>query len=324
MITLEALTRIKMRTFFVRIRMAPRVSTFLLGMCFLCGKGCDACNYSVYLIEIRNEEITMNKQNFNFHTHTARCGHAEGLDEQYVNSAMEAGIKTLGFSDHIPYVEMRLPNCRMFYEYKDEYLTSIQTLKKKYQSQIDIKVGYEVEYMDGYADYLLQMRKECDYMILGQHCKNIGYEYDCYCSDEDVLTYVKQIEAALELGIISYIAHPDYFMLGRRFFSKICEEAAHRIARASISYDMPLEINLNGFRYGKKTYQFYDKPFIYEERYPYPFREFWEIISNYGCKVVYGYDAHSPIAFLEEDRMSKADMILKDLSLMFVKEIKLK
>lgn len=263
----------------------------------------------------------MKNQNFNLHTHTARCGHAEGLDIQYIHSAMDAGIKLLGFSEHIPYVEMRLPNCRMFYEQKEEYLQSIRTLKEQFKDQIEIKVGYEIEFTEDHLDYLKQMQKECDYMILGQHCKTIGYEYDCYCSDEDVLFYTEQIEKALENNLVSVIAHPDYYMLGRRSLSKVCLEAAHRIARASIQYDIPLEINLNGFRYGKKAYRINEK---LEMRYPYPFKEFWQIVASYGCEVLYGWDAHTPIAFLEEDRIDLAKEILKDIPLRFIEGIELK
>ncbi len=39
----------------------------------------------------------------NYHTHTARCGHAIGTDEEYVQTAIQAGLKTLGFSDHAAY-----------------------------------------------------------------------------------------------------------------------------------------------------------------------------------------------------------------------------
>lgn len=265
----------------------------------------------------------MGKQCFNLHTHTMRCGHAEGLDSQYVNSAIDAGLKTLGFSDHIPYINVQTPESRMLYEQKDEYIESIRHLQQQFKDHIDIKLGYEVEYIDNNDDYLMEMKKECDYMILGQHLKYIDYEYDCYCSDEDVLIYAKQIEDALAKGFITYVAHPDYFMLGRRKFSSVCEEAAHQIAKASLLYDVPLEINLNGFHYGKKTYLF-EKTNQYEKRYPYPFREFWEIISSYGCKVLYGYDAHSPIAFLENDRLIKAQDILEDIPLQFIETIELK
>ena len=36
----------------------------------------------------------MNKNNY--HTHTTRCFHAIGKDEEYVKAAIKAGIKELG------------------------------------------------------------------------------------------------------------------------------------------------------------------------------------------------------------------------------------
>lgn len=85
---------------------------------------------------------------------------------------------------------MRLPSCRMFYEQKDEYIRSINKLKQEYSNQIDIKAGYEIEYLEDHLDHIMQMKKDCDYIILGQHCKYIGYEYDCYCSENDIMEYV--------------------------------------------------------------------------------------------------------------------------------------
>ena len=39
----------------------------------------------------------------NYHTHTARCGHATGTDEEYVLAAIEQGFDELVFSDHVPW-----------------------------------------------------------------------------------------------------------------------------------------------------------------------------------------------------------------------------
>ncbi len=44
---------------------------------------------------------------FNLHTHTARCRHAVGTDEAYVQAAIKAGFKVLGFSDHCPFACLR-------------------------------------------------------------------------------------------------------------------------------------------------------------------------------------------------------------------------
>lgn len=39
----------------------------------------------------------------NYHTHTTRCGHAEGTEEEYILTALRCGYKVLGFSDHTPW-----------------------------------------------------------------------------------------------------------------------------------------------------------------------------------------------------------------------------
>lgn len=40
----------------------------------------------------------MEKLVTNYHTHTKRCGHAYGEDEDFVLSAIKYGIKELGFT----------------------------------------------------------------------------------------------------------------------------------------------------------------------------------------------------------------------------------
>ena len=47
------------------------------------------------------------KKTYNYHTHTYRCGHAsDSSDQEYVDAARNAGISTLGFSDHIPNTDL--------------------------------------------------------------------------------------------------------------------------------------------------------------------------------------------------------------------------
>lgn len=96
----------------------------------------------------------MNKNNY--HTHTTRCYHASGKDEEYVKAAIKAGIKELGFSDHTPWhydssfkATMRMPENQL-----DGYIESILSLKEKYKDQISILVGLECEYFEKYIPWL--------------------------------------------------------------------------------------------------------------------------------------------------------------------------
>ena len=64
----------------------------------------------------------------NYHTHTYRCGHALGTDEEFVQAAIRAGIKTLGFSDHAPY-RKSCRGIRMYMKDLKGYVASVQALK---------------------------------------------------------------------------------------------------------------------------------------------------------------------------------------------------
>mgnify|MGYP004576416305 CR=1 FL=1 len=54
----------------------------------------------------------------NYHTHTFRCGHAIGNDEEYVLEAIALGLNTLGFSDHVmlPNVKQELENTKRYWK----------------------------------------------------------------------------------------------------------------------------------------------------------------------------------------------------------------
>ena len=263
------------------------------------------------------------KQNFNIHTHTRRCGHANGNDEQYVLAAIQAKFDILGFSDHIPYPNENDNTSRMDDTQADDYLNSINNLKLKYQDEIKIMTGFEIEYIKEYKNYYYDMRKKCDYLILGQHTKYLSYDYDTFCNDDDLDFYCSQIEQGMATNLFTYLAHPDYFLLGRNNFNEKCIEAAHKIAKASIKYDVPLEINLNGFKYGKRKFKTL-KHDDYQDYFVYPFYDFWEIIKTYNCKVVYGFDAHTPLSLMDEYKYQLADDIIGSLQLNFIDEIKFK
>ena len=64
-----------------------------------------------------------------YHTHTTRCGHASGTDEEYVLSAIEKGYKLIGFTDHIFLPNVIQDGMRGRYEELDDYINSINHLK---------------------------------------------------------------------------------------------------------------------------------------------------------------------------------------------------
>ena len=249
-------------------------------------------------------------QNFNFHQHTYRCGHADNnmQDEDYVKDYLDMGFKKIAFTDHCPEKERIDPmdNVRMDYSQKEEYLQSISNLKEKYKDKIQILSGYEIEFLPGQEENLKELKDESDILVLGQHFiynkdgKTLKRIHDDKYDDEDLDTYANYIETAVKLGLPDIIAHPDIYMRARESFDKKAEEVARRICEVAIKYNIPIEINLNNIfnrvflnetKTGINNYSL-EEQYKRFERIRYPDANFWKVVSEYDVKVVYGIDTH--------------------------------
>ena len=230
-------------------------------------------------------------QNFNYHTHTYRCGHADYnmSDEEYVKEFIKHGFKKMAFTDHMPIKSdfYDKKGMRMDYIEKGEYLESIKNLKEKYKDDIYIKTGFEIEYLPKYEDELFELKKEVDILVLGQHYVCIGdnikkFRHHTF-TDEDLIKYAENICTAIKKGLPDIIVHPDLYMLARETFGTNEEKVARMICKCAEEYDIPLEINLT-------------EPHLYLEgiknKVVYPCKEFWEVVSKYDIRVLYGIDAH--------------------------------
>lgn len=255
-------------------------------------------------------------QNFNYHTHTYRCGHADYnmTDEDYVKEFIKKGFKKIAFTDHCPQKPLidKRSNMRMNYSQMNEYLESIKKLKEKYKNEIEIETGFEVEYLPGQEENLLYLKQMTDKLVLGQHFiyddNNVDlkiFRIDKF-TDEDLIKYANYIKKAIKLNIPDIVVHPDIYMLSREEFGQNEREVARIICKTAEEYDIPLEINLT-------------EPSMYlsklKDKIKYPCRDFWEVASNYNVKVIYGVDAHykDQIRQYEETRDLANKMIGKEV-----------
>lgn len=232
-------------------------------------------------------------QDFNYHTHTYRCHHADSnfTDEEYVLEFIKKGFKKIAFTDHCPQKENidKRKNMRMDYNQLDDYLESIKNLKEKYKDKIEIETGFEVEYLPGQEDNIFELKRMVDKINLGQHFIYADNDKDILIfrwhdfSDEELLRYADYIKTATELGIPDIIVHPDIYMLNRSKFGEIEKKVAEIICETAETYNIPLEINLT------EAYMFLEN---LKDKIEYPSKGFWEVASKYNIKVIYGIDAH--------------------------------
>ncbi len=254
------------------------------------------------------------RQSFNYHTHTSRCGHAKGSDEQFVQAAIDAGFKTIGFSDHGPYKNLSFPTDRMNYSQLEGYLSSLHSLQQKYADKIRIKIGFELEYFPDYLEEMKALRAVSDYVILGQHTSTMASDYDFFVfnNDEMARRYCQLVEDGIDTGLFLYVAHPDCFCAGRRDFDQTCVEISHRICAKAAAARIPLEINLTRLRK--------DSPVVYKQGTfcKYPHRLFWQIAAQYPVKVIIGYDAHLPTDLLLTGPLDLCEKEIGDLPLTYI------
>ena len=226
----------------------------------------------------------------NFHTHTTRCKHAIGTDEDFVKAALDGGFDMLGFADHAPWAfdTDYVSHCRMAADLWPEYKQSVLALKEKYQGQISIHLGRECEYYEKNFDQLRRLRDDgCEYFILAchfLHTEETNPYIGLLCQEDDaVLRYAEETVKGIRTGLYAYIAHPDLYMMHREEFSPACMEAADMICQAAKEARMPIEYNLLGLL-GEMT------------GHPrgYPNAEFWQYIRKWNNDVILGVDAHDP------------------------------
>lgn len=239
----------------------------------------------------------------NYHTHTARCRHADGEDREYVEAAIKNGLKYLGFSDHAPYPKPEgFHRMRMPQEEAEGYVKSVLALREEYKGQIEIYLGFETEYFPGmYEDYKKFISQfPVDYLILGQHFvpKESGKYVGAPFSEEEYLKlYVDLCIEGINTGDFTYLAHPDVVHFTGDV--EIYKKHMTRLAKAMKEKNIPAEFNLLGFA----SYRHY------------PCDEFFTIAKEYDLPVILGSDAHSPRHCGDEECAAKARKELKRLGI---------
>ena len=247
--------------------------------------------------------------NYNYHAHTTRCSHASGTPEEYILRAIENGVKYMGFSEHAPYVcptgqesSYRVPMA----DAKD-YIADIAALREKYKDQIELKIGFEMEYYPQEFEKMLAtvVSYGAEYLILGEHFTRPEYPDGVHVGKktEDVellKEYVMNVIEAMETDVFTYVAHPDVIeFIGD---TDIYETEMRKICEASKRTGIPLEINFLGIRTNRN----------------YPDERFWRIAGEVKSPVTFGFDAHSAVDAYDGASFVKAQEMVKTYGLNYV------
>lgn len=254
----------------------------------------------------------------NFHTHHYLCTHANGNVNDYVVEAIRCGFDKIGISDHGPINAEAFPRMSID-QFYNVYLKELEEAKIKFQDQIQIYKGLEIEYITGDDEYYKKLLENLDYLILGAHYysgEKVLHSYSTYgiSTHEQIELYTQYIEEALDTKLFKILAHPDLFINGYLELDSVAEECVLRIAEAAIRNDVILEFNAGGIR-GNKRFDSKGQPI-----FNVPNDKFWKIIEKTNAKVIVGSDCHYPHE-LDDDSFKLAKELVQKYSLNLIETI---
>lgn len=220
-----------------------------------------------------------------YHIHST-FSDGSAAPEEYIPYARSAGLKEVGFSEHLTLFRDSL-DWSMNSDSVKPYLKKIKDLKKTV-NDISVRTGLEVDYFPGKEKEISAFLKklELDYVIgsvhyLGDKTVDMGPEfYKGKNIDTLFEVYFEQVINAAASGLFDIIAHCD---LIRIYGFKPVQDAGllyKKLARSFKEHDVVFEINTNGRN--RPIGDFY------------PDRKFLKIFRDEGVPVCVNSDAHMP------------------------------
>lgn len=247
----------------------------------------------------------------NYHTHCTFCD-GRSYPEDFLKNALSKGMKSYGFSSHGP-----LPFDTAWTMNADdlpEYVQEIDRLKQKYENQIEIYLGLEVDYLDENHNATSPVYRSIatDYLISSIHYISHPVSKDLLCIDGNfidfeqdvqrifdgsienvVRTYFAQTLSMIHSGGFDIVGHVDkIYMNGSRFagFEKwqwLIDELMNEVLIAIKQTGLILEINTKSYHSKGITY---------------PNQRHLNLVLTHQIPITINCDSHTPDLVLDGKR----------------------
>lgn len=214
----------------------------------------------------------------NYHTHTRWCHHAQGEIEDYIREAIARGLQAIAITEHVPHTANFDPR-RMQWEEFPAFNAELDALIAQYAGQIRVIKGMECEFYPFSLDNYRMFREQYGYhlLILGHHTsKDRSVDNFAPKGRRELQLYADEVVEGLSTGLFTFLAHPDVALSGYGQTDAFALEQMGRIFACCQELHIPVEINANGFRDGRR----------------YPDRQVWELSRQYDLTYLINSDAH--------------------------------
>lgn len=235
-----------------------------------------------------------------YHIHTPYCGHAHGKITEYIESAIDAGMSEIAFTDHLGRYYLSSSQRRRHFDWGMDkralrkYFEEVTEVKDAYEDSISIKIGLEVDFVEGAEDLLgpLTEAYEFDFFLGSIHClPRFSWRHlaDAFRVPPEELykDYFVTAQSLMRSGLFHSMAHIDFIWRYVKWPNpkhfNVFDEIIRTVACAEET-GLAMEVNANGFLWSQ----------IYQVRGGDPFELFIDEARSRNVPLSIGSDAHSP------------------------------
>lgn len=225
-----------------------------------------------------------------YHMHTPLCHHAKGEPTEYVATAIQKGLREMGFSEHCPMPRDDFDDWHMYSRDVEQYFQKLDKAQADHPD-FTIRRALEVDYIPGLEDWIrgLQKLADWDYFIGSVHYLDNHWDIDnpfkidqWKMSDPDQVwtQYFERLTQAAASGFFHIIGHMD---LPKKFCFYPKNDptpVVTRFLQTAREHDVAIELNTAGLRKDCKEI--------------YPCRNYLELAFEIGVAITFGSDAHAP------------------------------
>jgi len=173
------------------------------------------------------------------HIHSPYCPHGTSDSfEQYIEKAIINGFTDISFTEHAPaptgFVDT-VPDQDSFMkiEHLEPYIIELQKLKNKYARLITIRIGLEVDYIEGYEKetkhFLDKIGPQLDDSILSVHFLLFDKKFECMDFSPDTFsTFVERV------GSLNAVYKLYYETVRKSIFADLGEFKPKRIGHPTL------------------------------------------------------------------------------------------
>lgn len=220
-----------------------------------------------------------------YHMHSTYSD-GRSLPEEYIKSAIDAGLNEIGFSEHLTL--FRDPEeWNMNPENLTTYIDHIEKLRKE-TLNIRIKTGLEVDFFPGREKEIRTFVENLplDYLIgsvhfMGERTVDFGPEFYAGKSFDSLFeSYFEIVCAAIESEIFDIIGHCDLIRIFGYKTDGNMEHLYRKLAKTMKKHNVVFEVNTNGRNRPLADF--------------YPDRKYLSVFRKENVPVCVNSDAHMP------------------------------